>query len=106
MTRLAWTLPGASPAVLPEKSPARMRKRSRVPAATPRTTDSVITSHPHVQFELFTTPRLGDAPLSVLYLAAAIVFEICGTTSLKLSQGFTQIGPAVAVVVCYAASFA
>ena len=44
--------------------------------------------------------------MSVLYLAAAIVLEICGTTSLKLSQGFTRIGPAgVVVVVCYAASF-
>jgi small multidrug resistance pump len=48
----------------------------------------------------------GDALLSVLYLAAAIVLEICGTTSLKLSHGFTRIGPAGAVVVCYAASFA
>jgi hypothetical protein len=37
---------------------------------------------------------VGDPPLSVLYLAAAIVLEICGTTALKLSQGFTQIGPA------------
>jgi small multidrug resistance pump len=44
--------------------------------------------------------------LSVLYLAAAIVLEICGTTSLKLSDGFTRVGPAVAVVFCYAASFA
>jgi hypothetical protein len=41
---------------------------------------------------------LGDPPLSVLYLAAAIVLEICGTTALKLSQGFTQIGPAGIVV--------
>src|SRR5882724_10363563 len=106
MTRLAWTLPGASPAVLPEKSPARMRNRSRVPAATPRSTGSVITPHPHVQFELFYHTRLGDALLSVLYLAAAIVLEICGTTSLKLSQGFTRIGPAGVVAVCYAASFA
>ncbi|TMJ54455.1 MAG: multidrug efflux SMR transporter [Alphaproteobacteria bacterium] len=44
--------------------------------------------------------------MSVLYLAAAIVLEICGTTSLKLSQGFTRIGPTGAVAVCYAASFA
>jgi small multidrug resistance pump len=44
--------------------------------------------------------------LSALYLAAAIVLEICGTTSLKLSDGFTRVGPAVAVVLCYAASFA
>jgi small multidrug resistance pump len=44
--------------------------------------------------------------LSAFYLAAAIVLEICGTTSLKLSAGFTRIGPAGAVVLCYAASFA
>jgi small multidrug resistance pump len=44
--------------------------------------------------------------LSGFYLATAIVLEICGTTSLKLSDGFTRIGPAGAVVVCYAASFA
>lgn len=43
--------------------------------------------------------------MSFLYLAAAIALEICGTTSLKLSEGFTRIGPAGAVVVCYAASF-
>jgi small multidrug resistance pump len=44
--------------------------------------------------------------LSVLYLAAAIALEICGTTSLKLSDGFTRIGPAGAVILCYGASFA
>jgi small multidrug resistance pump len=44
--------------------------------------------------------------LSVLYLAAAIVLEICGTTSLKLAEGFTRVGPTGAVVVSYAASFA
>jgi small multidrug resistance pump len=43
--------------------------------------------------------------LSVLYLAVAIVLEICGTTALKLSHGFTRIGPASVVVFCYAASF-
>jgi small multidrug resistance pump len=44
--------------------------------------------------------------MSGLCLAAAIVLEICGTTALKLSDGFTRIGPAGAVVVCYIASFA
>ena len=44
--------------------------------------------------------------MSILYLAAAIVLEICGTTSLKLSEGFTRIGPTAAVVICYAVSFA
>jgi len=43
--------------------------------------------------------------MSVLYLAAAIVLEICGTTSLKLSRGLPASSGG-AVVVCYAASFA
>ena len=44
--------------------------------------------------------------MSVVYLAAAIVLEICGTTALKLSDGFTRIGPSGAVILCYVASFA
>jgi len=44
--------------------------------------------------------------MSGVYLATAIVLEICGTTSLKLSGGFTRLGPSAAVVLCYAASFA
>lgn len=49
---------------------------------------------------------LGEALLSLLYLATAIALEICGTTSLKLSEGFTRIGPTSVVVLSYAASFA
>jgi small multidrug resistance pump len=44
--------------------------------------------------------------MSGAYLAAAIAFEICGTTSLKLSDGFTRIAPSGAVILCYVASFA
>ena len=44
--------------------------------------------------------------MSGLYLAAAIILEIYGTTSLKLSDGFTRVGPSGAVVLCYIASFA
>jgi len=44
--------------------------------------------------------------LSLLYLAAAIILEISGTTSLKLSDGLTRLGPTGAVVICYVASFA
>jgi small multidrug resistance pump len=44
--------------------------------------------------------------MSVVYLTAAIVLEICGTTSLKLSEGFTRIGPSGAVILCYVVSFA
>jgi small multidrug resistance pump len=44
--------------------------------------------------------------MSPFYLAAAIVLEICGTTSLKLSDGLTRIGPSGIVVLSYVASFA
>jgi small multidrug resistance pump len=44
--------------------------------------------------------------MSAFYLAAAIALEICGTTALKLSEGFTRLAPACVVVVCYVASFA
>jgi small multidrug resistance pump len=43
--------------------------------------------------------------MSILYLAAAIALEICGTTALKLCDGFTRPGPSAAVVFSYAASF-
>jgi small multidrug resistance pump len=39
------------------------------------------------------------------YLAAAIAFEICGTTALKLSDGLSRVWPSAAVVVFYLLSF-
>ena len=41
-----------------------------------------------------------------LCLAGAIVLEVAGTTSMKLSQGFTRPLPSVLLFVFYAASFA
>ena len=41
-----------------------------------------------------------------LYLALAILFEVCGTTSMKLSHGFTRILPTVAMIFFYMLSFA
>jgi small multidrug resistance pump len=41
----------------------------------------------------------------LLWLALAIGSEIAATTSLKLSDGFTRLIPAVVVVVGYAISF-
>jgi len=38
------------------------------------------------------------------WLLVAIVLEVCGTTSMKLSHGFTRLGPSVAIVVFYLAS--
>lgn len=43
--------------------------------------------------------------MSVLFLAVAILLEITGTTALKLSDGFTRLGPVGVVVVCYISSF-
>lgn len=40
-----------------------------------------------------------------LYLLFTILFEVAGTTSLKLSQGFTKLLPSALVVVCYGISF-
>ena len=40
-----------------------------------------------------------------LYLALAIVLEVAGTTSMKLSEGFTRLVPTVLLVVFYALSF-
>ncbi|QBD78171.1 multidrug efflux SMR transporter [Ktedonosporobacter rubrisoli] len=42
---------------------------------------------------------------SILYLILAILAEVCGTTSLKLSQGFTRLIPSILVAVFYLASF-
>ncbi|HEV8191627.1 MAG TPA: multidrug efflux SMR transporter [Ktedonobacterales bacterium] len=43
--------------------------------------------------------------LSYLYLLGAILFEIAGTTSIKLSQGLTRLLPSIAMFVFYAISF-
>ena len=42
---------------------------------------------------------------SWIYLIAAIVFEVSGTTCMKLSQGFTKIGPSILIVVFYGLCF-
>jgi len=41
-----------------------------------------------------------------IYLMAAIIFEVAGTTSMKLSAGFTKTGPSVAMTVLYLLSLA
>ena len=40
-----------------------------------------------------------------LFLAGAIILEVAGTTSMKLSEGFTKLLPSVLLFLCYAASF-
>jgi small multidrug resistance pump len=39
-----------------------------------------------------------------VYLVVAILFEVSGTTSMKLSRGFSELWPSVAVVVLYGLS--
>ena len=39
-----------------------------------------------------------------VYLLAAIVLEVCGTLSMKLSEGFTKTLPSVMIFVFYVAS--
>ena len=43
--------------------------------------------------------------MAYVFLALAIVSEVVGTVSLKLSEGFTRLGPSVAVVVGYLLAF-
>ena len=43
--------------------------------------------------------------MAYLLLALAILSEVVATTSLKLSEGFTRVGPSVVVVVGYVAAF-
>ncbi len=42
--------------------------------------------------------------MTILYLVLAIVFEAGWAISMKLSHGFTRVGPAAATVVLYLAS--
>lgn len=42
---------------------------------------------------------------SWLFLAAAILLEVAGTTSMKLSEGFTRLWPSVLLFVFYGLSF-
>jgi len=41
-----------------------------------------------------------------LFLAGAIVFEVAGTVSMKLSEGFTKLIPSILVAVFYLVSLA
>lgn len=40
------------------------------------------------------------------FLAGAIVFELSGTLSMKMAQGFSQFWPSVLIFVCYGLSIA
>ena len=40
-----------------------------------------------------------------IVLSFAIVLEVCGTTSMRLSEGFTRLTPSIMIFVFYAFSF-
>jgi small multidrug resistance pump len=42
---------------------------------------------------------------SWIYLVAAILFEVSGTTCMKLSQGFTKLVPSVLIFIFYGLCF-
>ncbi len=41
---------------------------------------------------------------SWIYLLLAIIFEVAGTTAMKLSEGFSKLGPSIAMTIFYLAS--
>ncbi|MCB1746389.1 MAG: multidrug efflux SMR transporter [Gammaproteobacteria bacterium] len=41
-----------------------------------------------------------------LWLIAAILFEVCGTTAMKFADGFRHLLPSIVVFACYGASIA
>ena len=41
-----------------------------------------------------------------LYLALAVVLEVCGTTCMKLSDGFSKLTPSILIFIFYGLSFA
>lgn len=43
--------------------------------------------------------------ISGIYLILGVVFEVMGTTSMKLSQGFTRIWPSIGIFIFYGLSF-
>jgi len=51
------------------------------------------------------TAAASDVRSGWLWLGAAIVLELGGTTCLKLSDGLTRLGPSAAMLVAYVASF-
>jgi small multidrug resistance pump len=49
-------------------------------------------------------PRQERCPLPWIYLSAAILFEVAGITSMKLSRGLSEPLPSLAVIVFYICS--
>jgi len=45
-----------------------------------------------------------EAPMAWIYLAAAILLEVAGITAMKLSRGFSEVLPSIAVPMFYVLS--
>lgn len=67
-----------------------------------------------LNYLMYTFPILSEAVLSIynnmssmhwIYLILGIVFEVAGTTCMKLSQGFTRIAPSIGMFVFYGLCF-
>lgn len=54
---------------------------------------------------MLTNRVLVYATMTGFYLLLAIVLEVAGTTSMKLSDGFSNLGPSIFIFVFYAFSF-
>ena len=52
------------------------------------------------------TLSLGGVTVYWLYLALAVVLEVCGTTCMKLSDGFSKLTPSILIFIFYGLSFA
>jgi small multidrug resistance pump len=51
-------------------------------------------------------PSRDDVPMPWIYLSAAILLEVAGITAMKLSRGFSEVLPSIAVPLFYVLSAA
>jgi small multidrug resistance pump len=58
------------------------------------------------EIHIAVTLYLGGVPVYWLYLALAIFLEVCGTTCMKLSDGFSKLTPSILIFIFYGLSFA
>ena len=42
--------------------------------------------------------------IGIVYLGAAIVLEVLGTTSMKMAEGFAHLGPSICIFIFYGAA--
>ena len=91
-----------APSKLAALAPKRARSGCYAVAALQARFCSTPQSPPVINFLHAFTPTLSQA---WGLLSVAIVFEVIGTTCMKLSQGFTQLAPSILMFVCYAFAF-